>query len=73
MSHYHTLIAFLIQDRALCLECIAIKAELMLMAAVDALTEMGQSSVQLTTVPRSRCNNCGDIVMTYSIGERAGR
>ena len=49
--------------------CIAVKANLTLMATDDALTEIGKS-LQLTALPRSRCRNCGDIAMTDSIGER---
>lgn len=64
-----SLIASLILDRPLCLACVAIKANLTLTTAADALTEIGKS-LQLSAVPRSRCRNCGDIVMTYSIGER---
>lgn len=64
-----SLIASLILDRPLCLACIAVKANLTLMATDDALTEIGKS-LQLTALPRSRCRNCGDIAMTYSIGER---
>jgi hypothetical protein len=62
-------IAALILDRPVCLECIATKATLTLLAADEELTALGKL-IRVDSRPRSRCRNCGGITLTYCIGER---
>ena len=64
-----SLISALILDRPMRLACLASKAELSLMATDEVLSNIGRS-VEVTTVPRSTCSNCGKVAMTYCIGGR---
>jgi hypothetical protein len=63
----HDIIAAVIVERPLCLECIAAKSNVALLMTDEALTNIAKV-MPIDAVPRSRCRNCGDIRMTYSIG-----
>ena len=63
------LISSLITERPLCLECIANKVDLSIMAVDEALTVIARV-MQISAVPDSPCLHCRELRITFCIGGR---
>ena len=62
-------IGALIVDRPLCLECIADKVNERLTVVDEALTRIAMVTL-ISVVPRSTCRDCGNVRVTFCIGDR---
>lgn len=66
VAYYHALIASMILGRATCLECITMRACLDPATADEAVRTVARF-LKVAVVPRSRCLNCDETRVTFSI------